>query len=173
MLRSKFLTLFSSEERARKRKLRQQQKISTELKNQAEIGNWQAVEKIVAQYGKEYDVINTPRRSASGIPSETAIMLASKNGHVKTVAALIKASCLNLHAVNFADHMNTALMMAVRAGKTEVVKLLIEVDGLDITMTNDKGESALSIARRHCREAVPYLFRNLHRRSPAAGNIRV
>lgn len=74
----------------------------------------------------------------------TALQYAALNGHNLVVDYLISSGAdLGLTAPNGA----TPVMLAVLANKSDTVKLLVGY-GLDVDARNDKGETALEIARK-------------------------
>ena len=77
-------------------------------------------------------------------PGWTPLQYAAVNGHNAVIDYLVSTGAdLGLAAPNGA----TPVMLAVLANKTDTVKLLIS-NGFDLNGRNDKGESALEIARK-------------------------
>lgn len=78
---------------------------------------------------------------------ETAVILAARKGYTEIVRMLCEANVdLNIKDANNGD---TAAILAARRGDTDVVKILQNYPSLDWNLTNDKGESALSMALKN------------------------
>jgi len=82
--------------------------------------------------------VNAVHRSGGGTP----LHLASENGCLQTVAALLKANA-NVNAKGFLDY--TPLHTAIYYDQTDVVSLLIDAKA-DVNAVNDKGETPLYLA---------------------------
>lgn len=77
-------------------------------------------------------------------PGWTPLQYAAVNGHNAVIDYLVSTGAdLGLAAPNG----STPVMLAVLANKTDTLKLLIS-NGFDVNGRNDKGESALEIARK-------------------------
>jgi len=93
----------------------------------------------------------------------TALMLASKNGHLDIVKTLVNAgAALNLQGNKGGYGGNTALMYACRHGHLEVVKILVNA-GTNLNLQSDqwdcKGYTALIYAAYHgCQKIVKTLI---------------
>ena len=88
--------------------------------------------------------------NAKNKDGETALMLASSEGHLEMVKLLVE---------NGADYTN-ALRLASREGHLEIVKLLIE-NGANINAKDNDGETALMRASYNGHlEVVKYLIEN-------------
>lgn len=74
----------------------------------------------------------------------TALMIASKNGHIET-ASLLFQNQADVNAQN--NNGNSSLIMACREGHTETALLLID-SGADASVVNVKGDSALTVATK-------------------------
>ena len=74
--------------------------------------------------------------NAKNKDGETALMLASSEGHLEMVKLLVE---------NGADYTN-ALRLASREGHLEVVKYLLE-NGADVNIKNKNGNAALDLAK--------------------------
>uniref|UniRef100_A0A8C7ZI64 KN motif and ankyrin repeat domains 3 n=1 Tax=Oryzias sinensis TaxID=183150 RepID=A0A8C7ZI64_9TELE len=74
---------------------------------------------------------------------QTALMLAVSHGRQEMVRALLECGAV----VNVQDDEgSTALMCASEHGRAEIVKLLLEQPGCDISIVDNDGSNALSIA---------------------------
>jgi len=88
---------------------------------------------------------------------ETALILATYNGHLECMKALIKCGA-ELNRQN--KHCQTALYVAAYSGYLECIKLLIE-NGADMNLKDKKGETALSTAAyRGYSDCVSILVKN-------------
>lgn len=150
---------FSKKERERVKEQQEKEKISAQLRDNAELGNYEIVEQLVEKYGKDSDVINSPRRMENYMPGATALMLAVESGSAKTVQALLKASCINPYSADYSHNMCTVLMLAVYSKNLDMVKLIAGVEGLRADTRNGNGDTALAIAVRLFPEAVPYILK--------------
>ncbi|OGF64720.1 MAG: hypothetical protein A2Y62_14810 [Candidatus Fischerbacteria bacterium RBG_13_37_8] len=91
---------------------------------------------------------NINRRFSSG---ETALHYAVRSGDVAIVKDLIKAGAyLNIKEYSTPDVKSgvTPLWIAAAHGRVEIVRELINA-GADVTIADDVGETALSIAKSH------------------------
>ena len=91
---------------------------------------------------------------------QTALMLASAEGHIDTVQMLIQAGTdLNI------NHSGTALIAAVEGGHLEVAQMLIQA-GADANLKAPQtGWTALDYAQFNCPEIVAFL-KNMTTTSP-------
>ena len=98
------------------------------LIDQALKGNLKAVRELIDTEAN-VDVQDKQRR--------TALMLASKNGHLDIVKTLVNAgAALNLQGNEGGYGGNTALMYACRHGHLEVVKILVNA-GTNLNLQSD------------------------------------
>jgi serine/threonine-protein phosphatase 6 regulatory ankyrin repeat subunit B len=72
----------------------------------------------------------------------TALIVASRNGHLKTVQSLL-ATKIDVNTKD--DDGNTALMLASQEGKLDVVHALINAKA-DVNINGNKGDTALMLA---------------------------
>ena len=85
---------------------------------------------------------------------ETAIILASQNGHIEIVKMLLKAGAhvnveededaMDVEILNLDHH--SALMMASYEGHTEIVKILLDAGAHVNTVANDGYDTAITLA---------------------------
>jgi len=80
----------------------------------------------------------------------TLIMLAARHGHVRMVSLLAPTSSLT----RTTPVGNTIAMIAAEAGQLEVLKLLVDRLGADLSRSNHDGETALHLAALNGRSSV-------------------
>ena len=74
----------------------------------------------------------------------TALMNASRNGHLQVVQELLKVEGINVNEKN--NDGNTALILASLHGRLQVVQELLKVEGININDTNNSGMNARALA---------------------------
>ena len=77
--------------------------------------------------------------------TNAALFAAAKEGAIEEVVRLLARDGINIEARDDNDNGLTALMLAARWGKTEVVKLLLD-RGADIETKDNNGQTALMLA---------------------------
>lgn len=153
------------EQKEAARHQREVEKISHDLQDAAEKGEWDVVTQMVHLYGKDGDIINAPRLTDNGMPAATALYLAAQKGHLETVNALLRAPSIKLNDMNFGDDLSTALLAAAKFGHAKVVMALAAQPKINPNLKGGMGVCPLTYAVYHCPEAIPVLL--------AANNIDV
>jgi ankyrin repeat protein len=91
--------------------------------------------RILLKYGADPNIQNNRK--------DTALTLASWNGHIGSVKELLKNKNININIQN--DYKETALLIASRKGNKKIVKLLLKANA-DTKIRNNYENSALICA---------------------------
>jgi ankyrin repeat protein/serine/threonine protein kinase len=85
--------------------------------------------------------------SKNNTSGDTALHVASKNGHVPVLGTLLEYSADPAGSVGVLNDAGDApLHVAARAGEVEIIRVLLSVPGVDPNMTTAEGDTALHIA---------------------------
>ena len=75
---------------------------------------------------------------------ETALMIASRKGHLDIVQELVKVEGINVNEKDMGGW--TALIYASNEGDLDIVQELVKVEGINVNETNNDGDTARDIA---------------------------
>lgn len=118
----------------------------TALMIASQVGNEKLVEYLI-QNGADINLITND--------GADAFIWAAQNGNVSCAALLLDAGA----DINHMDNDGTALHNATREGKYDSVKFLLE-KGIDYNLKNQKGETALDIAKTKDNKRIISLLQN-------------
>jgi hypothetical protein len=92
---------------------------------------------------------------------DVSFLVACANGHTDVVATLLRERTdIDINQRNITGM--TPLMLAVTGNYCEIVEILLDVQGIDITLKDKRGLNALDIARqRYGTKDIIHLFRNI------------
>ena len=113
-------------------------------------GNWFAAEQILKRNANEN------LQNSYGL---TALHLAASLSSINSVKSLIRARP-GLDVNKQGNMGRTALMIAARNGLIEIVKLLLDVKGVDLELKSSRGLTAFDLAKRGGHDEIAEMIRN-------------